>query len=271
MHVGDAPTENCPVCNAKPSEFTKEKKGGLSDTNSNAYIITYSVVMVVVVAAMLALAAMGLQSRQEANILNEKKQAILSSLNAQGENYDDYIQAMVLDSKGQAVEGEDVFLLLNDLKGTFEAGKFPIFVAKDGRVVIPVIGAGLWGPVWGYVALKGDMNTIDGVVFDHKGETPGLGAEISTEKFQKQFFNPESPKQIFDQDNKFVSVKLIKGGAQKGNPHQVDGISGGTKTADGVSSMLENSLKHYLPFIEAKRTVEAPAQVSNSENVESNE
>ena len=124
------------------------------NTNSNAYIIVYSIVMVVVVATVLAVAALSLQSRQYANELNEKKQSILSSLGAQDQNYDAFIDAYVVDGEGNRLEGEEVFDLLKDLKGSFEAGKFPVFEAADGRVVLPVTGTGLWGPVWGYVALE---------------------------------------------------------------------------------------------------------------------
>ena len=245
----------------------EKKKGLFSDKNGNAYIIMYSTVMVVIVATLLAVAALSLQSRQYANELNEKKQSILSSLSAQGENYDAFIKGYVLDADGNELEGEDVFELLKDLQGAFDDGKFPVFEAADGRVVIPVTGMGLWGPVWGYVALEKDMNTVAGIIMAHKGETPGLGAEIATPKYQANFVG----KTIFDGD-KFVSVTLRKGGA-KDPAHEVDAISGGTKTSDGVTAMLYNSLENYLPLLEAKRNAAAPApaEVSNEENVENNE
>ncbi|WP_195499291.1 NADH:ubiquinone reductase (Na(+)-transporting) subunit C [Alistipes timonensis] len=270
IHEGDAAPANCPVCGVPASEFTElkqEKKGLFSDKNGNAYIIMYSTVMVVVVAVLLAVAALALKPRQDANDLNEKKQNILASLSAQDQSYDEYIDAYVVDKEGKRIEGEDVFALLNDLPGTFEAGKFPIFEAKDGRVVIPVTGMGLWGPVWGYVALEKDMDTVSGIIMAHKGETPGLGAEIATPKYQANFVG----KTIFEGD-KFVSVKLRKGGA-KDPAHEVDAISGGTKTSDGVTAMLYNSLENYLPLLEAKRAAEAvpAAEVSNEENVENNE
>ena len=270
IHEGDAAPANCPVCGVPALEFTElkqEKKGLFSDKNGNAYIIMYSTVMVVVVAVLLAVAALALKPRQDANDLNEKKQNILASLSAQDQSYDEYIDAYVVDKEGKRIEGEDVFALLNDLPGTFEAGKFPIFEAKDGRVVIPVTGMGLWGPVWGYVALEKDMDTVAGIIMAHKGETPGLGAEIATPKYQANFVG----KTIFEGD-KFVSVKLRKGGA-KDPAHEVDAISGGTKTSDGVTAMLYNSLENYLPLLEAKRAAEAvpAAEVSNEENVENNE
>ncbi|WP_300736646.1 Na(+)-translocating NADH:ubiquinone reductase subunit C [uncultured Alistipes sp.] len=283
IHEGDAAPATCPVCAAPASEFTEitepKKKGMFSDKNGNAYIIMYSTVMVVIVATLLALAALGLQKRQYENELNEKKKSILLSLYAgdaqkQGVaaeelirtvKYDDVIDAYVVDKTGARVEGEDVFALLNDLPGAFAAGKFPIFEARDGRVVIPVTGTGLWGPVWGYVALEKDMNTVAGIIMAHKGETPGLGAEIATTKYQSKFIG----KTIFE-GNEFVSVTLRKGGA-KDPAHEVDAVSGGTKTSDGVTAMLRNSLGNYLPLLESKRQGAAPAEVSNVENVENNE
>ena len=250
IHEGAAAPDKCPVCAAPASEFTEiteKKKGLFSDTNSNAYIILYSTVMVVIVATLLALAALGLQKRQYENELNEKKQAILASLSASDQRYDEFIDAYVVDKNGARIDGEDVFALLNDLPGAYAAGKFPVFEARDGRVVVPVTGMGLWGPIWGYVALEKDMNTVAGVIMAHKGETPGLGAEISTAKYQANFVG----KTIFEGD-KFVSVTLRKGGA-KDPAHEVDAISGGTKTSDGVTAMLYNSLANYLPLLEAKR------------------
>ncbi len=285
VHEGTAAPDICPVCKAPASEFAEQpaKKGMFSDKNGNPYIIMYSTVMVVVVATLLAVAALGLQARQNANMLNEKKQAILQSLFAaeaaaadtdaadfiagKGLAYDSFIEASVLDAEGRATEGEDVFALLGDLKASFDAGKYPIFAAEDGRVVIPVTGSGLWGPVWGYVALEKDMNTVAGIVLDHKGETPGLGAEIATPKFQSYFVG----KKIFEGDE-FVSVALRKGGASAERiDHEVDAISGGTKTSDGVTAMLRNSLSHYLPYLEARRAAAAAGEVSNAEIADNNE
>ncbi len=270
IHEGDAAPDKCPVCAAPASEFTelKEPKKGL-DTNSNTYIILYSTVMVVIVAVLLAVAALALKPRQDANDLNEKKRNILASLSAENESYDQFIDAYVVNAEGQRTDG-DVFALLNDLPTAFAEGKFPVFEARDGRMVIPVTGSGLWGPIWGYVALEKDMNTVAGIIMAHKGETPGLGAEIATPKYQANFVG----KTIFEGDQ-FVSVTLRKGGA-KDPAHEVDAISGGTKTSDGVTAMLYNSLEHYLPLLEAKRQAAtapqaAAAEVSNEENAESNE
>ena len=267
IHEGNAAPEKCPVCGVAASEFTAlktEKKSWWHDKNSNAYIVVYATVMVVVVAALLAVTALSLQSRQRANMLNEKKEAILASLGAADQSYDTFIEAYAVDAQGQriaSVSQDETLQLLFDLKGAEAAQTYPVFEAADGRVVLPVSGTGLWGPIWGYVALEKDMNTVAGVVFGHQGETPGLGAEIATEKYQQKFRG----KQIFD-GSEFVSVVLRKGGAQ--DPlHEVDAITGGTKTSDGVTAMLQSSLGHYLPMLEARRAAaQAEATVATEES-----
>ena len=226
------------------------------NTNSNTYIIIYSVVMVVIVAVLLALASLGLKSRQDENILNEKQTQIVKAL---GENpdevaYNDIItNAVLLDASG-AVVSEDtkqVFAALNDLKGSFAAGQYPLFVATSG-VVVPMYGAGLWGPIWGYIALDTDMNTVKGIVLDHSGETPGLGAEITTMKHQRLYVG----KTVYEGDE-IVGITLKKGGADKSNPHEVDAITGGTKTSDGVSAMIKECLNYYKPYLSAVREADA--------------
>lgn len=275
---GDKVPEKCPACGAPASEFTVEKLGGkkfLGGKENNAYIIFYSAVMVIIVAVLLAVAALSLKSRQDANVLNEKRNAILASLGATDKNYDDFITAYAVDQNGDKIDGVDVFVQLNDLKASFENNIFPVFESADGRYVIPITGQGLWGPVWGYMAFEHDLNTVSGIILDHKGETPGLGAEIATPAHQALY----KGKQIFEGDQ-FVSIKLKKGGATPGNLHEVDAISGGTKTSDGVSAMLYSSLEHYLPWMAKQKAsasdqaaVTAPAaeQESNDQNLESNE
>lgn len=232
---------------------------------SNVYIIIYSTVMVVVVAVLLAVAALSLKDRQDANILKEKKDAILASLSATDQNYDEFINAYAVNAEGEMIEGEDVFVLLQDLKGSFEQGKFPVFEAQDGRVVLPITGSGLWGPIWGYIALESDMNTVSGIVLDHSGETPGLGAEIATPAHQAMY----KGKQLFEGDE-FVSITLKKGGASEGNTHEVDAITGGTKTSDGVSAMIKGSVENYLPLLGAKKGAAVAEEVATEETEESN-
>lgn len=223
------------------------------NVDSNAYIILYSVVMVVVVAALLATVSLSLQGRQNENVLNEKKQQIVMALGEDPAttNYDDIIaEATMLDASGKAVSG-DVFAALQDLKGSIAGGEFPVFKAKNGCVVIPVYGAGLWDAIWGYVALEPDMNTVKGIVLDHKSETPGLGAEIATAAHQAKYVG----KTVFEGDD-FVSITLKKGGANPADAnyaHEVDAITGGTKTSDGVTDMIRNGLGNYLPYLKANR------------------
>ena len=237
------------------------------NTNSNTYIIIYSVVMVVVVAVLLSVAALGLKPRQEANMLNEKKTQIVKAL---GEDpatvaYDSVItKAVILDASGAVVSEDvnEVFAALNDLKGSFAAQRYPIFVATSG-VVVPLYGAGLWGPIWGYIALDADMNTVKGIVLDHSGETPGLGAEITTPKHQAMY-----PGKTIYEGDAIVGVTLKKGGADKSNPHEVDAITGGTKTSDGVTAMISDCLNYYKPYFDATRaaavaTVEAESNTIN--------
>ena len=225
------------------------------NVNSNSYIIIYSVVMVVIVAVLLAVTSLSLQERQGENILNEKKQQIVKALGEDPAtaNYAEVVaEAVMLDKDGNKIEGKndaDIFNALGDLTASFEAGEYPIFKAASGCVVIPVYGAGLWGPVWGYIALESDMNTVKGIVMDHAGETPGLGAEITTARVQDMF----KGKTIFE-GAEFVSVSMRKGGAT--NNHEVDAISGGTKTCDGVNAMLKAGIEGYLPYINANKSNE---------------
>ena len=235
------------------------------NTNSNTYIIIYSVVMVVVVAVLLSLAALGLKDRQDENKLNEKKTQIVKAL---GEDpatvsYDSVISnAVILDASGAVVSEDvnEVFNALNDLKASFAAERYPLFVATSG-VVVPLYGAGLWGPIWGYIALDADMDTVKGVVFDHAGETPGLGAEITTPKHQAMY-----PGKTIYEGDALVGVTLKKGGADKSNPHQVDAITGGTKTSDGVSAMISDCLNYYKPYFDAAHAVVEEAVESNTLN-----
>ena len=237
------------------------------NTNSNTYIIIYSIVMVVIVAVLLSVAALGLAPRQQENMLNEKKTQIVKAL---GEDpatvaYDSVItKAVILDASGAVVSEDvnEVFAALNDLNGSFAAQRYPIFVATSG-VVVPLYGAGLWGPIWGYIALDADMNTVKGIVLDHSGETPGLGAEITTPKHQAMY-----PGKTIYEGDAIVGVTLKKGGADKSNPHEVDAITGGTKTSDGVTAMISDCLNYYKPYFDAARaaavaTVEAESNTIN--------
>lgn len=243
--------------------------------------------MVVVVALVLAFAALSLQPRQKANEDNETKTAILTSIGqAKGiagakdktayinEEYGKYIaESFAVDHAGNVVEGADAFELLGSLKAEYakdEAERaLPVFVgtSEEGRTVyvLPLWGSGLWGALWGYLALEGDMETIYGVVFDHASETPGLGAEIATPAFGNQF----KGKSIF-KDGKLAGVRVLKGaGSSAGNNNAVDAISGGTITSRGVQDMIMAGLEGYAGFI-AKRKDENTAASARS-NVDAEE
>ena len=248
------------------------------NTNSNVYIITYSVVMVVIVAVLLSCAALGLKDRQDENILNEKKTQIVKALGETASYEEVVAEAALIDAEGNVVENktEEVFAALQSVKDTRANGKFPIFKAKDGSVVVPLYGAGLWGPIWGYIALDKDMNTVKGIVLDHQGETPGLGAEITTAKHQAMYVG----KRVFEGEE-LVGITLKKGGADKENTHEVDAITGGTKTSDGVTAMIKDCLASYKPYFVANKAVasateevapegEGAEQKSNDKNTENN-
>ncbi|MDA3819677.1 MAG: NADH:ubiquinone reductase (Na(+)-transporting) subunit C, partial [Candidatus Delongbacteria bacterium] len=135
-----------------------------------------------------------------------------------------------------------------ELAKTPDKRKLPLFIGKtdDGetKYVIPLRGKGLWGPIWGYVSLNDDYNTIYGSSFSHDSETPGLGAEINTPNFENQFRN----KQILNENGEFVSVDVVKGGNHDDDVNAVDAITGGTITSYGLRDMLKNGIKPYLSY-----------------------
>jgi Na+-transporting NADH:ubiquinone oxidoreductase subunit C len=247
---------------------------------SNSYIFRFASIMVIAVAAVLSAIALLLQPMQDRNIRIEKMQDILlaSNISATSSNaielYNKYlVQELAVDLSGeiksiytaQGFEKGETRAFEINIKAMqkqlqdFQSGRsqteplLPVFVIQspDGKkkYVFPVRGRGLWGPVWGNIALKEDLVTIAGAKFDHQGETPGLGAEINTSNFEDQFVD----KKIFDNQGNFVSVKVIKGMAA--GEHQVDAITGGTITSDGVSQMLQTGLEIYLPFIKSYKVL----------------
>ncbi|MBL1233763.1 MAG: NADH:ubiquinone reductase (Na(+)-transporting) subunit C [Vicingaceae bacterium] len=227
------------------------------DVNSNKYTIGFSIVMVVIVALLLAFASEGLKPMQNQNIEREKMQNILKSVGIEvtrdeaKDAYNKYItEEIVLNDKGEQIEG-DAFKV--DVLKEYKSGgqkNFPIYIYESEgskKYIIPLVGKGLWGPIWGYIALEEDKNTVAGASFDHKGETPGLGAEINQGWFQEPFVG----KKIFDESGNYQSIKVIKGGAPEGDKHGVDAISGGTITGNGVTEMLVRTLKTYEPYLKS--------------------
>ena len=225
------------------------------NVDKNSYTFSFAIVMVIVVAGLLSFTAINLKKPQLKNIELEKKQNILSSIGINverdqaGLNFDKYIkEKIVLNSSGEEVKGDAFKIdLSKELKKNKKDQLLPLYVANvegEKKYIIPLRGKGLWGPIWGFLSLENDFNTVYGAVFDHKSETPGLGAEINQyEDFQQQF----EGKQILE-GAKVVSITVWKGGAKPDDVHGVDGISGGTITSDGVTYMLEERLNMYAPY-----------------------
>ena len=238
-------------------------------TFSNLYIFCFSSVLVLVVAGLLSFTAIVLEDRQRANINIERKQMVLVALGVQTtksnvfDKYQEFIKDGIII---KAVDGSEVGKITEEIEMNLlsflkRQNDTPLNerllllyrAEKGGKqyVVIPVRGAGLWGPIWGNVAIDfSDMSTVYGVTFDHSGETPGLGSQIGTTQFWDQFRN----KRIFDANGRFVSISVEKPGTYTPNNHTVDGISGGTITGNKLDEMLRNSLEQYLPFFRQQKS-----------------
>lgn len=236
------------------------------NTNSNLYTVIYTTVLVVIVAAILAFAASALKQRQQDNMDLAKMKTIMLAANMgqtpdggvdKGADfmklYNDHItKAFAIDAEGNVLEGVDAFKDI-DLKTQYsnlKKGldvKLPVYecTMDDGRKVniLAMYGAGLWGAIWGYVAVEDDNETVAGAIFDHASETPGLGAKIAEPAFYTQFRG----KKLSDA-GQFSSVKVIKGGAN-GSANGVDAISGATMTSKAVSTSLEQWLGAYKAFL----------------------
>jgi len=198
------------------------------DINSNGYIFLYATVLVVIVAVLLTAAALWLQPFQERNEKNEKRINILRAAGIPDVNKDN--AAKLFEQHCTAS------FLLDENGNSTEDGTLPLFVIDRKISVIPMRGNGLWGPISGYLAIAADGSTIIGANFDHKSETPGLGGEITTEKFQSQF----TGKQIRE------NGQLV--------PIEFDAITGATKTSNGVKEMIDKTLEMYAPFFETLDT-----------------
>ena len=224
--------------------------------DSNIFTFSFAIVMVLIVAISLAVISESLSPMQKANKMDKKKINILSAIRVESDRvnasklFSDYIkEAIVINYKGDVIDGVDAFAIdvqkqYRNKKMPVENKLFPLFVAKKDTFkyyITPVVGSGLWGPIWGFIGFENDGNTIYGASFNHKGETPGLGAEIKEAFFEEAFIG----KKILDKDFDFVSVSVMKSGAKKGSLHQVDGITGGTITSDGVTDMLQVDLEIY--------------------------
>lgn len=257
---------------------------------SNGYIIGFSVALTIVLGTLLASAAVMLKERQDiAKKLDTKKQILAAVMSVEGkdqatlqEAYSSRIKGMVVDFNGQMVntnqEGKQIaaenigeFALSVDIKKQYkmapEERLYPVFKYmsesnpdKVEAYILPLFGNGLWDNIWGYLAVQqgsgSGWDTIKGVSFDHKGETPGLGARITTLEVQQRF----QGKELFNDQNEFA-VMMMKGennGVEE-HPHKVDGMSGATITANGVNDMMEAYVGHYKAFLEGLSTEQQAA------------
>ena len=227
--------------------------------NSNTYQILYAAVLVLLVGSLLALIYMALKPKQNENIANDTRKQILSALHIAApsdsqvkETYEKYIiQDLLVDNEGNIVDSaKNVAFDVNMKKNVKLADRqLPVMKCKmdDGSIkyVLPMYGAGLWGPIWGYVAVNDDGNTIYGANFSHEGETPGLGARIADKDFQDEFVD----KHLF-QEGEFKGVVVLKKGQKSvTGAEQIDALTGATITSLGVSAMLEDCLTPYKGFL----------------------
>lgn len=246
------------------------------NTNNNVYTIIYTTVVCVVVAAILAFVSQSLKGRQEANEKAENISQILTAaqfgeksswtdnnttINFYRENIN---KALLVNAKGETVRVMDAenaeIYTVSDLKkqnyNVNDAAKadeleIPVYIFKNGVSVLPLYGAGLWGPVWGYVALESDLRTIKGAYFDHSSETPGLGGKI---KDDPEFRGAFCGKQINIAAERPFSIAKGAGSRNDG----IDAISGATMTSKGVDAALVAWLDAYKPYITAALSVPAP-------------
>lgn len=200
------------------------------NTNSNAYTILYAAGMVIIVAFLLAFVSDALKPTQDANVLRDTKNQILTSLNIEG-------------LEGQAVDDKYAEVITD----TLECNGNEFYVAKINdsiKYVLPVKGRGLWGGLWGYISVDEDKQHVYGTYFSHESETAGLGARINERWFQKQF----NGRPIFDNEGN-IALKVVKKGEAKGDSLLVDGVTGATLTSNGVANMVLEGLGLYKDFL----------------------
>ena len=229
--------------------------------DSNAYTFIFATLMVLVVASALAFTASSLKDLQASNVRKEKMQNILATIGVETDReqaetlYNQYITGeLSLTSGGDLDQEVNAFEinLNNELKKPVDEQRFPLYEASvEGKkyYIVPLRGAGLWNAIWGYIALEEDKNTIKGAVFDHLGETAGLGAEITQEWFQNRFLGEK----VFDKDGNLVGINVSKTNNDPKDldkdDHEVDAISGANITGDGVTNMILERMNHYLPYL----------------------
>jgi len=245
------------------------------NTDKNSYTILFAVAMVLVVGSLLAFTASSLKPLITENERMEKQQNILYAMGINDNEgtgditfvskdkvvgaFSKYIkQQLVVDASGNTTENKEAYLI--DVKKEQAKAKnggtrrLPLFVGeKDGKklYIAPIRGKGLWDAIWGYVALDKDM-VVQGAFFDHKGETPGLGANIK----QRYFMDDFNGEKLLN-NGVFKGISVAKGNNDPKNltkdDHEVDALAGATITGDGVSAMIKKDLKLYLPYFKKLR------------------
>lgn len=228
---------------------------------SNTYIVLYAAAITVVCGGLLAFASISLKDKQEANIALEQKKNILSAVMTleDGANINDIyakkVKSFVVDFDGNVKQGmkPEQVVVGSEYKKAAKDRLLPVYEFRSESdssklefVVLPVYGYGLWNNIWGFVALQSDLNTVQGAKFEHAGETPGLGARITSEDIQFRY----KGKTIFE-NGTLVAVTMMKGeGLDYTNePHKIDGMSGATLTGKGVNNMLKDYLSCYGNYI----------------------
>jgi Na+-transporting NADH:ubiquinone oxidoreductase subunit C len=223
---------------------------------SNSYTLVYAVITVIVVAVLLAFTSEALHPLQARNIAIDKIRQILTSINTESTQSDaeqlfkQYItDSYLINSQGEKVSGDAFEIdLANELMKPEAERKYPVFesfINGNKKYILSMRGTGLWGAVWGFIALDDDKNTVYGASFGHEAETPGLGAEIDRPPFRQEFIG----KKFFNAENKFTSIAVVKAGKSAEGQDYVDGISGGTITSQAVDAMLKLSIGAYEPFL----------------------
>ena len=230
------------------------------NTDSNRHTYLFAGVMVITIAFVLSFTSESLKELKADNVKKEKMQNILFaaginvSRDESEELYTQYIiEELSLKNNGDidnSVSAFNINLAL-EIKKDINSQRFPLYVANidDNRYyIIPLRGNGLWNAIWGYIALKEDVNTIKGVSFGHQAETAGLGAEITEDWFTNSFVDEK----ILNDNGDFVGVYVTKTNNDPENTdkndNEVDAISGATITGDGVADMIKERLKNYLPY-----------------------
>lgn len=242
--------DKCPICGADASKIKEVKSKGVN-TNGNLYTFCYAAVMVIIVAFLLAFVASALKETQDANVANDTKGQILSALGYDkatidvAAEYEKNVKDNVFaDGELKAYEGK-----FNTTYGTLiKNGELHVFTGTtaggEQAYVLPVVGRGLWGGLWGYVAVNETKDKVLGTYFYHESETAGLGARISEKWFQDQFVG----KPIFGEDGE-VALTVVKAGSAK-TEYEVDGVTGATLTSNGVAAMVKEGLTAYGEFLD---------------------